>query len=240
MLLLRFVAISVCFPGLGGSPARALDFTLEDYAATVIVSEGGSLPSIVASWSVGSEMVATQTLGLTARGDPHTMEPFITDTKVADTNFDPRVDTATVSVSGGGGTGLISLMLRGSLSDPSLSDLAETIEFVNQQAYPITFFQRVDFDDREVVIEEINENTVRATAGSLFFFEEVVTPGWDRLLINNEDGDFKLEGDIDPGETLLISKDKLIQVVPEPSTASLVGLCLAGLAMAGRRRSAIA
>jgi hypothetical protein len=47
---------------------------------------------------------------------------------------------------------------------------------------------------------------------------------------------FVLRWQIDPGQTLLVSKDKRLDVIPEPATGALMGLGLVGLAVRGRRR----
>jgi len=232
---MRFLLSSmlcVSLLGLAVSPAGAFEFTLADNAAAIQVSGGDWFPTFDASWSVNDELVLLQTFGLTAPL-PGDEDANTLGFPLANTNLDPRPDASGMLIGTEGFSGLVSLVLRGGTFDSDLSDVAEILELSNTGTSVLTFFQSVDFGARDVSIQEINENTVQAS-GVDFFFEEVVTPGWDRLLIDEEvepgaSGVYVLEWDIAPGESFFISKDLRIQV-PEAGTGLLLAAAMLGLA----------
>ncbi len=152
--------------------------------------------------------------------------------------------------------------LRGTSPGTGISDLAETIRIFNgydDEELHGYFYQSVVLFGDPV---PVNPNTVSADVfGGVF--DEVVTPEYDgfmpgvpldaigeelvALLVDFLGEEILEEGiipfgftlvwefDVAPGETWLLSKDKRIDV-PEPGIAVLLGLGLAGLTVAGRRR----
>jgi hypothetical protein len=166
--------------------------------------------------------------------------------QVTDTNtiFDDSPDTAVITYEGGSVAMQISLLLRGvPMEGLAIGDLVETILVWNDSDDTLFLNQVVvtglwgDPEGDEFVYpsEPGNTNRVRLEDG-LAIFEEVVTPeaAFDFF---EEAGDsaFLMSWQIEPGEFLLVSKDKSLRVVPEPGTAAMAGLGLLGLAILGRR-----
>lgn len=238
MRLLKLCFLSAGLLAFAGLPASAVDFELDDVEASVDASTNLGLD---ADWLVNGEYILTQSFFLGPVGEIESQLAGIADTN---TIVDDRDDTATIALVTDSSIAVISMMLRGSIFDPRQSDLAETIEVFNVGEQTIRFEQQVIFntnlfDEEGASGGIVNGNTVGLDTDHLSF-EEVVTPGWDRIIFydTEEDGQFgfQLSWDVDPGETLLISKDKRIRVLPEPEAHALMGFGLLGLAWAGRRR----
>ncbi|MBI5137399.1 MAG: PEP-CTERM sorting domain-containing protein [Nitrospirae bacterium] len=135
----------------------------------------------------------------------------------------------------------------------------------SDRARDVSFFQYSDFDlggtAGNDTAQLVNANTVRQTDPTTVFNETVVTPAadlweiafyrdtFDRLTDGDADNlgnaESPLTGDVtwafqwdfllNPGQTFLISKDKNIGAVPEPSTVLLMGTGLIALALWRRR-----
>jgi len=141
-----------------------------------------------------------------------------------------------------------------------------TINNLGRSTLEMTFFQYVDFDlngsDVDDAVSLVNANTMRQTDG-LFVAETVATPApsltevalFNATLTKLEDGvadnldgttssagagdwtwAFQWDIALAPGGTFIISKDKHISLVPEPSSMLLAGIGLVGVCLAARRR----
>ena len=135
----------------------------------------------------------------------------------------------------------ITLSLRGAPID--ISDLVETIFVWNETETPIYLNQDVevsllgdlegDLSAYACPYQPGKECRVRVVDG-VAVFEETVVPGANFFDLG--DNSFRMQWEIGPGDYLLVSKDKSMNIVPEPDTAALAGLGLLGLAILGRRR----
>lgn len=230
-MLRLFVLLVPCALALAQAGAgTASAITLADFDTSVEITtdvENG----LGLDWSVGDTLYVSQFFGV--EGPDVSLETV----KVVDTNaFDPSEDTATLLF----GTEddpvmLVTILLRGSFSDPRQADIAESIEVFNPGDEPIVFRQSVQLYFQGEFVPPETEDPLFAnllfTDGSIVF-EEAVNPTPDDQVAGQ--AEFSLAWEVAPGETLLLSKDKRL-LVPEPSAAILLALGLLGLTRAGRR-----
>lgn len=243
------LALLLGLPGTAWSLAELADF---EAFANVAPGDGSEFPAGVVGveWGVFEQLQALQYIFVAA--SPTSTTPIELDLmaeQVEDTNtfLDDRDDLASLSFAESTDTLRMSvtILLRGAPAERGLSDLAETILVENlttstvylQQLVVTSLLGDSEGDVRVFPEEDTGfTNRVRIEDGSNVF-EEVVTPGAFFGEFIGGDPSFLLSWEIAPGETLLISKDKRLDVIPEPGTAALLGLGLAGLTIHGRRRA---
>ena len=187
----------------------------------------------------------------------------VADQGTSDANFDGNPDTLFVRYNGAGFRIETYYHLDGGTAGSGTSDMGEQISIINLTASPLDFhfFQYADFDlSAADTVNFTNANTVDQTGGGLHLSETVVTPvpshreaaffpttltklndALPTTLIDNAGigaGDvtwaYQWDAVIPPSGSYLISKDKHISIVPEPTAIALLGIAF-GLLLAARR-----